>query len=247
MDFQHHRCHQFCRWYVKYWNIFSMFTLLDVWTQAAYPKPLTCIWLQRQKKSFKIVPIKFQKLSNIHFWQNWWYIMMMLVEILFHVNVRIVIHVVLLRWGLLFQLARQPYDVKDVIEQYSQGYINLMVRIKELQRRFLIFISLNGLSYFSIVPLSQSFRFWITIDTHLVYKANILCMCRDVRVQEMPLSGWNDRFSSSCDSYIIVHESCLWCTVHFPLIFFLFLFFLCDINMLQWYYMYTNKKPLLIL
>ena len=93
--------------------------------------------------------------------------MMMVVEILFHVNVRIAIHVVLLRWGLLFQLARQPYDVKDVIEQYSQGYINLVVRIKELQRRFLIFISPNGLSYFSIVPLSQSFRFWITIDIHL--------------------------------------------------------------------------------
>ena len=117
--------------------------------------------------------------------------MMMLVEILFHVNVRIAIHVVLLRWGLLFQLARQPYDVKDVIEQYSQGYINLMVRIKELQRRFLIFISPNGLSYFSIVPLSQFFCFWIKIDihVHLVYKANILCMCRDVRVQEMPMSG----------------------------------------------------------
>uniref|UniRef100_A0A3B3QFJ5 Potassium voltage-gated channel subfamily KQT member 1 n=1 Tax=Paramormyrops kingsleyae TaxID=1676925 RepID=A0A3B3QFJ5_9TELE len=35
-----------------------------------------------------------------------------------------------------FQQARKPYDVRDVIEQYSQGHLNMMVRIKELQRRY---------------------------------------------------------------------------------------------------------------
>ncbi len=34
------------------------------------------------------------------------------------------------------QQARKPYDVRDVIEQYSQGNLNMMVRIKELQRRW---------------------------------------------------------------------------------------------------------------
>uniref|UniRef100_A0A8C5N2G1 Potassium voltage-gated channel subfamily KQT member 1 n=1 Tax=Leptobrachium leishanense TaxID=445787 RepID=A0A8C5N2G1_9ANUR len=34
----------------------------------------------------------------------------------------------------LSQQARKPYDVRDVIEQYSQGHLNMMVRIKELQR-----------------------------------------------------------------------------------------------------------------
>ncbi|XP_019742097.1 potassium voltage-gated channel subfamily KQT member 1.1 [Hippocampus comes] len=34
-----------------------------------------------------------------------------------------------------FQQARKPYEVRDVIEQYNHGHLNLMVRIKELQRR----------------------------------------------------------------------------------------------------------------
>ena len=37
---------------------------------------------------------------------------------------------------LCLQQARKPYDVRDVIEQYSQGHLNMMVRIKELQRRY---------------------------------------------------------------------------------------------------------------
>uniref|UniRef100_A0A8C3A8S3 Potassium voltage-gated channel subfamily KQT member 1 n=1 Tax=Cyclopterus lumpus TaxID=8103 RepID=A0A8C3A8S3_CYCLU len=43
-----------------------------------------------------------------------------------------------------FQQARKPYDVRDVIEQYSQGHLNMMVRIKELQRR-----------WFQLFPLSH--------------------------------------------------------------------------------------------
>lgn len=34
-----------------------------------------------------------------------------------------------------FNQAKRPYDVQDVIEQYSQGHLNMMFRIKELQRR----------------------------------------------------------------------------------------------------------------
>ncbi|XP_037104322.1 potassium voltage-gated channel subfamily KQT member 1.1 [Syngnathus acus] len=34
-----------------------------------------------------------------------------------------------------FQQARKPYEVRDVIEQYTHGHLNLMVRIKEIQRR----------------------------------------------------------------------------------------------------------------
>ena len=36
---------------------------------------------------------------------------------------------------LLVQQARKPYDVRDVLEQYSHGHINMMMRIKELQRK----------------------------------------------------------------------------------------------------------------
>merc|ERR1719154_388040 len=34
-----------------------------------------------------------------------------------------------------FHELRKPYDVKDVMEQYNMGHLNLMQRIKELQRR----------------------------------------------------------------------------------------------------------------
>lgn len=49
-------------------------------------------------------------------------------------------------WCLFFisQQARKPYDVRDVIEQYSQGHLNLMVRIKELQRRYVEVRCLNS-------------------------------------------------------------------------------------------------------
>ncbi len=55
-----------------------------------------------------------------------------------------------------FQQARKPYDVRDVIEQYSQGHLNMMVRIKvsKEQDTFLMFMRgnrgsiINSLSIF---------------------------------------------------------------------------------------------------
>ena len=35
----------------------------------------------------------------------------------------------------IIQQARKPYEVRDVIEQYSQGNMDIMIRLKELHRR----------------------------------------------------------------------------------------------------------------
>lgn len=61
------------------------------------------------------------------------------------------------------QQARKPYDVRDIIEQYSQGHLNMMVRIKELQRRLDQTLGKPG----NGVPTSEKDRQRLTVTSRL--------------------------------------------------------------------------------
>nr|XP_047904272.1 potassium voltage-gated channel subfamily KQT member 1-like isoform X4 [Anser cygnoides] len=81
-----------------------------------------------------------------------------------------------------FQQARKPYDVRDVIEQYSQGHLNMMVRIKELQRRLDHSLGKPGL----FLPEKGVDKVYYTVGARLI-------RLEDKVLESLPTNVWETK------------------------------------------------------
>ena len=87
-----------------------------------------------------------------------------------------------------FKEALRPYDVKDVIEQYSAGHVDMLARIKLLQNRLVQFYSQYMLKTVNPKELSV-FSGWTQkqMPVHLRYQRRVTISTLIVRVW---MRGW---------------------------------------------------------